>query len=240
MPQTRFRESGGLTPKGLLKSAAASRMMIFRTKKQKKEMPDISYFQEITRKAVHLSSLWMPALILFASAPVPAAVFAGMLAVNVLIEYGYYKKWNIVLKIYGPLFGKMLRSQKNDGKFRLSGAPFVLTAAFYSCLLFTPINAAAAMTVMLIADTAAALIGRRIGKHKINHNTKSIEGSVAFLISGWAVIGIFAALFQPAGGFILRGTIGVFFAMWAELYEDRLKIDDNLSIPLIVGACLTV
>lgn len=182
----------------------------------------------------------MPALILFVPKHLSAAIFAGILGINVLVEYGYHKKWKIVLKIYGALFGKMLRSQKDDGKFRLSGAPFVLAAALYSCLLFPPINAATAVTVMLIADTAAALIGRKFGKHKINNTAKSVEGTAAFLLSGWAVVCIFAALFQPDGGFVLRGATGVFIAMWAELYEDRLKIDDNLSIPLIIGIGLSV
>ena len=203
-------------------------------------MSDIPYSQEIMRKSVHLSSLWMPAFILFAPAYLPAAVFAGLLAANILIEYGYYKKWPIVLKTYGRLFGKMLRSKETDGHFRLSGSPYVLAAALCSCLLFSPVNAAAALSVMLISDTAAALIGRAFGKHKINSNTKSIEGAAAFFLFGLGVIYIAAFLFHPADGFIIRGAAGVFAAMWAEVYENRLKIDDNLSIPLIVGACLSL
>ncbi|MGN1080059.1 MAG: diacylglycerol/polyprenol kinase family protein [Alphaproteobacteria bacterium] len=192
------------------------------------------------RKSVHLSSLWTPALILFAPAYLPAAVFAGLLAANILIEYGYYKKWPVVLKTYGRLFGKMLRSKETDGHFRLSGSPYVLAAALCSCLLFSPVNAAVALAVMLISDTAAALIGRAFGKHKINNNTKSIEGAAAFFLFGLSVIYIAAFLFHPADGFIIRGAAGVFAAMWAEVYENRLKIDDNLSIPLIVGACLSL
>lgn len=203
-------------------------------------MSDIPYSQEIMRKSVHLSSLWMPALILFVPAYLPAAVFAGLLAANVLIEYGYYKKWPVVLKTYGKLFGKMLRSKETDGHFRLSGSPYVLAAALCSCLLFSPVNAATALAVMLISDTAAALIGRALGKHKINRDAKSIEGAAAFFLFGLAVIYTAAVLFHPNSGFIIRGAAGVFAAMWAEIYENRLKIDDNLSIPLIVGACLSL
>ena len=203
-------------------------------------MSDIPYSQEIMRKSVHLSSLWMPALILFVPAYLPAAVFAGLLAANVLIEYGYYKKWPVVLKTYGKLFGKMLRSKETDGHFRLSGSPYVLAAALCSCLLFSPVNAAAALAVMLISDTAAALIGRAFGKHKIHRTTKSIEGAAAFFLFGLAVIYTAAVLFHPDSGFIIRGAAGVFAAMWAEIYENRLKIDDNLSIPLILGSCLSL
>lgn len=202
-------------------------------------MTDIPYSQEIMRKTVHLSSLWMPVLILVAPQYFAALIFATLLSANIFIEYGYYKKWSLVLKTYGRLFGKMLRAKENDGHFRLSGSPYVLAAALCSCLFFSAVNAATALTVMLISDTAAALIGRIFGKHKINHNTKSIEGAISFLIIGWIVICLAAVFFHSEPDFIIRGIIGVVIAMIAEIYENRIKIDDNLSIPLIVGICLS-
>ncbi len=203
-------------------------------------MPDISYSQEIRRKLVHLSSLWMPALIFFVPNRLCAAIFGGVLIFNLLVEYGYHKKWPVVCKTYGRLFGKMLHTTETDTRFRPSGAPYVLAAALCCCLLFSRLNAVTALVVMLISDTAAALIGRAFGKHRINHNSKSIEGSVAFFLFGSAVICCAAALFGADEGFIVRGCIGVFIAMWAELYKNRLKIDDNLSVPLIIGVCLSL
>jgi len=200
---------------------------------------DIPYTQEVLRKSVHLSSLWMSALILFVPPYWPAAVFAVLLAGNVFIEYGYFKKWPFVMQTYGRMFGKMLREKETDGKFRLSGSPYVLGGALAASVLFAPDVAACAMAVMLISDTAAALVGRPFGKHKINQGKKSVEGAAAFFAFGAGVVATFAAIRGLPDTFVCGGLAGVFAAMFAEVYENRIKADDNLSIPVIVGAFIT-
>ncbi len=204
-------------------------------------MTDIPYSQELLRKSIHLSSLWIPAFIFIAPQKyIPATVFALLLSANVFIEYGYYKKWPIIVKTYGRLFSKMLREKETKCGFHFSGSPYVLAAALFSCLLFPALNAAVALSVMLISDTAAALIGRICGKHKMNNGTKSIEGSCAFLLFGFLILYFVDLFLHPAPLFLLKGGIGVFLAMFAEIYENKIKIDDNLSIPLIIGTCLSL
>lgn len=202
-------------------------------------MSDIPYIQELLRKSVHLSSLWMSALILFVPPYWPAAVFAVLMAGNVFIEYGYFKKWPFVMHSYGRMFGKMLREKETGGKFRPSGSPYVLGGALAAALLFAPDVAACAMAVMLISDTAAALIGRPFGKHKINRGKKSVEGAAAFFVSGAGVVAAFAAMRGLPDTFVYGGLVGVSAAMFAEVYENRIKVDDNLSVPVIVGAFIT-
>ncbi len=203
-------------------------------------MPALSYSQEVKRKAVHLSSLWMPVLILNFPHTICLICFSSLLLLNVLVEYGYYKKHPLIVKSYGRLFSNMLRSKETGEQFRFSGSPYVLGAALCSCLFFPPLSAATALSVMLVSDTAAALIGKAWGKHKINHNTKSLEGSLAFFLSGVLVIFVFAQIFHMDHSFILRGLIGTLIASFAETYENILKIDDNFSIPLIIGCCLSL
>lgn len=201
-------------------------------------MTQITYRQELLRKSIHLSSLWMPAVIILFPQTVCIILFAVLLAGNILVEYGHYKQYPLFVKTYGRMFGKMLREKETNGRFRLSGSPYVLGAALAVSILFPAPAAAAAMAVMLIADTAAALIGRPFGRHKINNGTKSVEGAVAFFIAGTAVIAAAGTLFGADTAFFIKGTAGVFIASFAEIYENRIRIDDNLSIPLIVGACL--
>ena len=88
-------------------------------------------------------------------------------------------------------------------------------------------------------DAAAALIGRKYGKHK-TVNGKSWEGFFAFIIVGYAALAI--VLFIPGllREFYLWGLAGVVLAAAAELFQKQLKVDDNFSIPLCVGACLYI
>lgn len=202
-------------------------------------MTQITYRQELLRKSIHLSSLWMPVVIILFPQPVCIILFAVLLAGNILVEYGHYKQYPLFVKTYGRMFGKMLRAKETDGRFHLSGSPYVLGAALAVSVLFPAPAAATAMAVMLVADTAAALIGRPCGRHKINCGTKSLEGAAAFFIAGTAVTGIAGMIFGAGTAFFIKGTIGVFIAAFAEVYENRIHLDDNLSIPLIVGACLT-
>lgn len=201
---------------------------------------EITYGQECLRKLVHLSSLWMVAAIYFLSKSQALWIFGILFAGNILIEYGYFKGWAFCGLVYGKFFGKMLRSKETNGRFHLSGAPYVLAAAFVSRFLFSKEIAMISLAVMLIGDTAAALVGRKFGKHKINNGSKSIEGALAFFIFSAAVLWGFKLFFLLPIHVFWVGLIGIFMAMIAEIYEKQLRLDDNFSIPLCVGLALTV
>ena len=201
-------------------------------------MPQISYSQEIFRKLIHLSSLWMVASLGVFPWEFNAFIFAFLFASITLIEYGNYKKWPVCVKTYGKIFGKMLRKNAESTKFKPSGAPYVLAAAFMVSVLFPAIIAMISLATMLIADTAAALVGRKLGRHKINNGTKSIEGAIAFWIASACVLFFFHSQYAFSVTFIMRGMLGFTCAMFAEIYEKQIHIDDNLSIPLIMGLFL--
>lgn len=110
------------------------------------------------------------------------------------------------------------------------------TAGFYwlfSCivllLMFTPAIAFASILVLAVGDTAASFLGRRIGKTRnpLNHK-KSVEGSVAFFATSLFVLMIF---FQTGMAILVA-----FLAALAEALP--LKVNDNLTVPLLTGAIL--
>lgn len=200
----------------------------------------ITYKQELLRKLIHLSSLWM----VFALGLIPKnwniCIFAALLIILIIVEYGYYRKWPFFIKTYGRFFSRMLRESEKSPTFRLSGAPYVLAAALMVTLLFEQSIAMIALSTMLIGDTCAALIGRKLGKHKINAGTKSIEGALAFWISSCIVLLFFVNLYHRSFTFLIMGIIGISVAMLAEIYERQIKLDDNFSIPLAMGASLSL
>lgn len=198
----------------------------------------IPYFQEVLRKLVHLSSLWMVAAIWFFPWNVIYLfyIFATCLILNMLCEYAYSCQVPVITPIYRFFFKKMLRGEVKRGQWVISGGPPVWAAAAMVCLLFRPQEVAAiALGVMLIADTAAALIGRKFGKHK-TVNGKSVEGVIAFCVAGWIFSITLLYFGELLTCFTLCGALlGVFLAAMAELYEKQLHMDDNFSIPLVSG-----
>ena len=205
---------------------------------------EISYKEELKRKAIHLSSLWMVAATLLLPIFFPTygrwiacAIFAALLLLTLFSEHDYANGGRYLGRLYGILFGKMLRKEIHKGMWIVSGGAFVLAAALMVNLLFAPYIAAPALAVMLTADAAAAVIGRKFGRHQAP-NHKSWEGVGAFIIAGYAVLALVIYLAGAPVIFYWAGILAVPLAAFAELFEKQLKLDDNFSIPLCIGAIL--
>lgn len=189
----------------------------------------IPYGEEVKRKLVHLSSLWMPLAILFLPREVMIGVFAFCLAGNLIVEYLRARRVPGVTPVYDALFGRMLREEPRPGQWIISGGPYVFAAALtVTCLVPAPV-AAASMAVMLLGDTAAALVGRRFGRYKF-FNGKSLEGCAAFLLAGYA-----GAMLFLRGAYWVQMILAVFAGMLAEFFEKNLHLDDNFSIPVVAA-----
>ena len=203
------------------------------------EKKTISYWEEIKRKGVHLSSLWMVAatLLLGERQWISCLIFGALLLLTLVSEHDYANNGKYLGRLYGKLFGKMLRDDVKPGQWIVSGGAPVLAAALLMNLLFTPLIAAGAMSVMLTGDAAAALIGRKFGKHKAV-NGKSWEGFISFILVGYGALSVVFFLKSVPAKFYLWGIAAVVLAALAELFQKQLKVDDNFSIPLCVGAVL--
>nr|WP_048058090.1 hypothetical protein [Methanothermococcus okinawensis] len=93
-----------------------------------------------------------------------------------------------------------------------------INAIFYSILVFA------------IGDGLATLIGVR-GKLKIEYFGKTIEGFLAFFISAGIV------LYYPYG---ILGIAVAFIGACIEFISKKIKIDDNLILPVFVGIILEI
>jgi len=193
-----------------------------------------NFKQELRRKFVHLSSLWMPVFIYFAPLNYSLVLFGTGVVVNLIIEYANFRRYRWARRSFGCLFVRMLRSKETlRNTFRPSGSVYVLAAAFLCTLLFGKASAALGLSIMLISDTAAALVGKKWGRHKI-YQQKSLEGTGAFFFSALAVCLVFHTVFPINVNLIFA----LLAATAAELFEDKLRIDDNFSIPFVVGLVL--
>lgn len=201
----------------------------------------ITYAEEIKRKLVHLSSLWMAAATLLLAPWRWAAVvlFVLLLLLTLVSEHDYANGGKYLGRLYGRLFGRMLRNEVRPGQWVVSGGAPVLAAALLVNVLFPPWIAAGALAVMLTGDAAAALIGRKFGRHKLV-NGKSLEGCAGFVAVGFAaLVAVLAVTGRPARDYLLA-LAAVLLAALVELFQKQLKLDDNLTIPLCVGAVLSL
>ena len=120
---------------------------------------------------------------------------------------------------------------KKEEEARITGATYLLIAAFVSFLVFDKEIAVAVLLFLSLGDPAAALIGRPIPGPRILG--KSPVGTAAFVGVSLLVIAVLAVT-----GVLEFQWVLVAAAIVAGLVElAPLPLDDNLTVPLASGAC---
>jgi dolichol kinase len=204
--------------------------------------------EEISRKLLHLFALLMPIGIFYApywSFPwflVPAILFVLFIS-SVTIEMLRFKIPSIQ-KVVLFFFGHMMRKEEH---FVVSGWTWVIGAAFLCSVLFKerPHISFIALTLFILGDAMAALIGISAGRIKIGK--KTLEGSIAcfitciilFFIVFPYVPGLFESLGSKKGlsviSIILTSVAVTFFELIPLKITHKITINDNLGVPVITG-----
>ncbi|MBQ8465220.1 MAG: phosphatidate cytidylyltransferase [Alphaproteobacteria bacterium] len=192
--------------------------------------------KEFYRKLIHLSSLWIPALIYFIPEGQAIVLLSIIFLSDAILEYGNYKKWPWARKSFGLIFFKTLRKKElNRNIFQVTGSMYVLFSAIVCTMFFSKPIAVVALTIMLVSDTCAALFGKAYGTRHLRNN-KTLEGTTALFVSALLIM----VVFNPILPVTYAGILACFAATLAELYEDKIEIDDNLAIPLFIGLILSI
>jgi len=180
---------------------------------------------EIKRKIVHLATLSIP--IGYAMLPEKTVVtillllFFGFLIVDLLRHYH-----SGVAALFKRYFdGTVLREKEKD---TLMGSTFFLFSSILVILFFPKSIAIVSLLILILSDTAAALVGRGIGRIRIFR--KTLEGSLAFLVSSLLIVWVYPDLNR------LWGSLAALCATLMELLP--IQVDDNLTIPLVAGAIM--
>ena len=189
---------------------------------------------ELLRKSIHLSSIWMIVVVWLLSSTQALALFGGLLAFMLLAEI-LRKNWVPFAALYNKILGRILRRHEVTA---FTGAFYVVLAAFLATALFEKTIAATALGIMLLSDSMAALIGKKFGKTRIAG--KSLEGSLAFLLSALGVVGIIGSKAGAESGFYYAGGTACVAATLVELFAKKIRVDDNLTITLTAGMVMTL
>lgn len=191
------------------------------------------YRVEVIRKMVHLFSLSIPIVYYFLSRPTGLAILIPLTTIFLVVDIARYYNQSVEQFVH-TYFGFMMRKRENDKKRKtLNGATYVLISATICVLLFPKIITITSFSILIISDITSALVGRRFGKHKFI--AKSLEGSTAFFISAIIVV-----MVTPKINYLfMEYIIGIIAALVGTIAEALpADIDDNLSVPLSVGATL--
>lgn len=198
---------------------------------------NISYKQEILRKAIHLASLSIPVSYIFftrenmLSVLVPATI---LLIIFDLLSQNVKFFINLLLNY----FGNILRPHEKKGKGLFNGATWVLISATICVLVFPKVITITGFTILIISDICAALIGRRFGKHKFFD--KSWEGTISFMASAIIIVFIYFNMFALPNSYLITGVIAAIIGGFVEAVSKVIKVDDNLSIPISVGIVMVI
>jgi dolichol kinase len=181
---------------------------------------------EVLRKVVHLATLIIPIGYALASEETVILIlvpfFLALLSVDLLRLL--HPGMSALFQKY--FFGRVLREEE---KPTFMGATYFIFSTILSILLFPKAIAISSILILILADTAAALIGRWIGRIRIS-GKKTLEGSIAFLITALLIVWIYPNLNRFSGSLAALGSAIV------EILP--IKLNDNLSIPLVAGAIM--
>lgn len=189
----------------------------------------LSYTGELGRKALHLLALSIPLGMWWLGMPVALYVLApaALLAVTADVARAYSESFNALIRW---IFGSLMRAQELPAVrtgVRFNGATCVLIGAALMAVLFPLRVAVPVLTMTMLADAAAALVGRRLGRHPWGTLAATVEGTGAFVVTGLAVMACFPAVsFSPALAGVLAGA-------GAEALP--LPVNDNIRVPVVAG-----
>jgi len=180
--------------------------------------------RELARKAFHVSSASLPLLVWVAPRWLALAVLLPTAAVAVTVDWTR-------LRYRGPryLFLRYTRRMlRHHERRRFAGATYMAVAYATAVVLFPKPIAVMAMLFNGFGDAAAALVGKRFGRHRTRWG-KSWEGFAAGLAVNLAVglgIGALSGGVLPAAAAAAGGTAA------AVLEFLDLPIDDNVRVTL--------
>ena len=205
---------------------------------------------EINRKLLHLAALLLPFSIFYTPHLISVSKWFAPLSTGLLFFAAFLvDKCRLTVpsagRLFFSIFGKMLRTNEQS---RLTGATYICAGAFLCALIFvqSPHISFVSLTLFILGDAAASLIGQRFGR--IALFGKTLEGSIScFLLCFflmWVVIPRLPYVPDAFGGKILF-PVTVLTALAVAVLElipikisDRIQLNDNLIVPVLTGLVL--
>ncbi|EEB73897.1 diacylglycerol/polyprenol kinase family protein [Thermococcus sp. AM4] len=195
---------------------------------------------ELKRKALHLTGLVVPALYLLTDREFTLTFIATAFAIFVVLEpfriiEELRDRIKLRLRLINPdvvtgievLERHVMDIEREHERWGVAAHIYFTLASLIVVYFFSENVAIAAVSVATLGDAMAAIIGKNFGRHRFP-NGKSLEGSLAYFLSGLLVIYPLLGVKLAVAG-ALVGTLVEFYG---------LPPDDNFSNQVCVAFSL--
>ena len=182
---------------------------------------------EIRRKIMHTYPIAIPIVYHYISRETALMILIPIGAVYVFFDIFRHFHQGFKRVFDRIITSRFLREQEKHG---LIGSSYFIFGAVLSIVLFPKPVAIASLYILIICDATAGIVGSAWGRIRIFG--KTLEGSIAFFISGMIFVGV------TMWDNLLLGTLAVVGGALVELIPTDL--DDNFTIPLVVGGIMMI
>jgi dolichol kinase len=192
--------------------------------------------QELYRKLFHILLFIIPVLFIKLGKNDFLRIFIPISAIIIMLDY-YRCRSDKLNNIASKVFKIIMRDKEINQK-KLSGMSWVFGGALINFLIFETVIAVTGFCILIFADAMAAIIGKSIKSSQFYE--KSRAGSLAFFATSVLVILISGLYFECRPLFYFFAIFIASFITFIEAYPSFFIVDDNLSIPLAFGICMTL
>jgi dolichol kinase len=193
---------------------------------------------EVRRKIMHTWPIIIPIAYRFVSKDTALMIMLPICAFYVFCDIFRHFHGGFKQLFDRIITAHFLREHEKNG---LIGSSYFIFGALLAIILFPKPVTIASLYILIISDAMAAIVGTGWGKTRIF--AKSLEGSIAFFVSGTIVV-LLAMQDKPLWGesamqgHLWWGVLAVVGATVVELFPTGL--DDNLTIPLVAGGIMMI
>ncbi len=195
----------------------------------------MSMKRELKRKALHLTGLIVPAIYAISDRTFTLTFIGVAMVVFLILEpfrivEAFRDKIKKILRIYvqeeviSTLEKNIDEITREEERSGIAAHIYFAAGAFIVVYFFPRDMAIGAIAVATVGDAMAAIIGKTFGSHRFR-NGKSVEGSLAYLLSALAILLLLMSFPYAA--------VGALAGMLAEFYD--LPPDDNFSNQLAIA-----
>ena len=189
-------------------------------------MDRLNFMGEVKRKLIHFASSIIGLSVIYLDKEIILPLLIISTFLYTIFDYFRLNNNNISI-FYNIYFGSITRSFEAN---QFTGATYVFWGALFTYIVFDNNLAGIALIVLSFADGMAAIIGVGYGKTKLLN--KTLEGSFAFFLTTLLILYLFHIPLEIA-------LAVSFIATLTEAIKIP-RINDNISIPIVVSLLLTI